>query len=543
MWCVRPGAAEAAGGVPQNGAMPATRVFPPMLAALLAVLVLLTGCSGPTAPPVPEPGPPPPEVTKNPMPQRKNAGAPNIIFVLTDDLDRDLVRYMPQVQRMQREGVNFSNFTVTNSLCCPSRATIMTGKYPHNTGVYTNNAPNGGYAVFRGRNEERSTIGTQLQRAGFRTGFMGKYINGYQADDKDQTGRPHVPQGWNDWAVTDAGYSNYNYTLNHNGRLTEHGKHARDYLTDVLSKNGQQFILDSTQAGKPFFLELSTFAPHSPSTAAPRDRLKFRNLIVPRTPSFNEKDVGDKASWLRDNQKLKKSVVRNMDAEYRRRVRSVQAVDDMIASIRSTLEKTGQARSTYLVFGSDNGYHLGQHRLNGGKQSAFDTDILVPLVVTGPRVPAGRTVDDPVQTTDLRPTFGTLAGAPTPADVDGVSFARLLHGQHPRWRDTGLVEHVAPGDRPYDPDRQNRRSGAPPNYKAIRTNQGTYVEYDNGDREYYDHSSDPYQLNNIYGKLSKATKASLHDAVQRLRRCTGREQCWQAGKLRRVSAAPVRSGP
>src|ERR1700754_4173349 len=190
------------------------------------------------------------------------AAAPNFVFVLTDDLSTDLLDYMPRVQAMQRQGTSFDSYIVTDSLCCPSRASIFTGRYPHSTGVITNGPPRGGFPVFT-RVEEKSTFATSLQAAGYRTGLMGKYLNGYTV------GRRFVPPGWSAWAVAGNGYANFNYGLlvkNPGGQpqVKRYGSKPNDYLTDVISRRGQQFIAGAVRARAPFMLELSTFAPHEP---------------------------------------------------------------------------------------------------------------------------------------------------------------------------------------------------------------------------------------------------------------------------------------
>lgn len=170
------------------------------------------------------------------------ASRPNIVFVLTDDLSWNLVPYLPQVQQMQRDGMTFTNYTVTDSLCCPSRSSLFTGDFPHDTGVFTNTSPDGGFALFHSRGEEAHTYATALHDAGYATGMMGKYLNGYQPDDQEGTGTPYVAPGWSEWDVAGNGYPEYNYALNQDHSVVKHGSAPTDYLTDVLSKAGTDFI-------------------------------------------------------------------------------------------------------------------------------------------------------------------------------------------------------------------------------------------------------------------------------------------------------------
>lgn len=428
---------------------------------------------------------------------------------------------------MQREGVTFSNFTVTDSLCCPSRASILAGKYPHNTGVVTNEAPDGGFEVFHQR-DERDSVGPQLQRAGYRTGFLGKYLNGYQPDETLGGRRPFVPPGWDEWAVAGNGYREYDYRLNVNGELEPHGHRPEDYLTDVLAERGNDFIRANAAEGEPFFLEVAPFVPHGPSTPAPRHAEAFPGLTAPRSPSFDEPDRSDKPRWLRQLPPLPAEKVEAADQKFRKRAQSLQAVDDMLAGFQRTLAETGQAQRTHVVFTSDNGFHLGEHALAEGKQTAFDTDVRVPLVATGPGVPAGRTVGDSVQNIDLRPTFAEIAGAAPRSDIDGVSFAGLLRGGPGTGRNVALVEHREPRGSREDPDRQDRPDGVPPTYTAIRTPEGTYVEYVTGEREYYDDRTDPHQLNNTYSQLPADRRDELHRTLTRMAGCRGTAQCTEA---------------
>jgi arylsulfatase A-like enzyme len=224
--------------------------------------------------------------------------------------------------------------------------------------------------------------------------------------------------------------------------------------------------------------------------------------------------------------------IRRIDEGFRNRVRMVQAVDEMIGRIRTALKETGAARDTYVVFGSDNGFHLGEHRLAGGKMTAFDTDVRVPFVFTGPGVPAGRKVGQIAQNTDLAPTFQELAGLRPPAATDGRSLVPFLRGgTSADWRETALIEHVKPAPSPQDPDRQDSAPGAPTTYNALRTDDVLYVEYANGEREYYNRARDPHELDNIAGKLPEQRRRHLSDLLYALTHCAG-AKCATAGRSR-----------
>ena len=459
---------------------------------------------------------------------------PNIVFVLTDDLAWNLVPYMPHVVAMEHRGATFTNYFVSDSLCCPSRASIFTGRFPHDTHVFDNSPPEGGYATFRARGEEHKTFATALQREGYDTALMGKYLNGY---------RPvfaHVPPGWNEWDVAGNGYPEYGYTMNSDGRARRYGYRARDYLTDVLAAKGVAFVRSAAARRAPFLLEMATFAPHSPFTPAPRDWRSFPGVGAPRSPAFNA--VGtDEPSWLSHFTPLDPLQVDSIDRKFRLRVQTVQAIDRMIGRLESVLEQEGLAGDTYIVFSSDNGLHMGEHRLLPGKLTAFDTDIRVPLIVTGPGVVAGETVAQMTENIDLCPTFERLAHARVSRRVDGRSLVPLLRGRAvPGWPREVLVEHHGRAFHLGDPDLPTQLptqgSGNPPTYEAIRTPTSLYVEYASGEREYHDLTEDPYEMHNLAGRLPPALARRLHDVAAAAEHCHGPASCQRALSL------PVETG-
>ncbi len=454
---------------------------------------------------------------------------PNIIFVLTDDLSWNLVKYMPHVKLMQKQGVTFGRYFVTDSLCCPSRASIFTGKFPHDTGIFTNNGKDGGFKLFHSLGHENSTFATRLHSAGYLTAMMGKYMNGYVPTGAVDDQIAYVPPGWDEWDVAGNAYSEYNYILNENGQLIHYGRQPADYLTDVLASKGSEFIDRATAEGKPFLLEIAPFAPHSPYTPAPRHLADFPGLRAPRTPAFDEADIRDKPAWLRTHLSLRQVQIANIDSGFRKRAQAVESVDDLIARLQVKLKAASQLSNTYIIFSSDNGYHMGEHRLSAGKQTAFETDIRVPLIVTGPGVPRGRTVNKPASNIDLYPTFVRLGGESVPPAVDGRSLFPLL-GTTPvsTWRKAILVEHHGPDVDRSDPDFPPPGSGNPDTYAAIRTATGTYVEYVDGELEYYNLNKDPFQLNNSVGLLSQNEQTQLHSRLTALVDCHTGATCWKA---------------
>jgi N-acetylglucosamine-6-sulfatase len=472
-----------------------------------------------TSPRVPQP-PPPPEGSR-----------PNIVFVLTDDLSADLLRYMPRVSELERQGLRFRNYFVSDSLCCPSRASIFTGNFPHDTGVFTNSGAGGGINAFWAHHDERGVFNLALYKAGYTTAMMGKYLNGYlEGGGHSPVPATYVPAGWSEWDVAGWGYPEFDYTLNEDGTLHRYGDAPRDYLTDVISRLGVRFVDRAARGRRPFFLKLATFTPHHPYTPAPRDAHLFPGLIAPHPSNFDVLPTHP-PDWLKGHEPLTPDKLRRIDRTFRLRVQDVQSIDRMIGRIEDAVARDGLSRNTYFVFSSDNGYHTGEYRLMPGKLTAFDTDIRVPLVIAGPGIPHGANTDGVAENTDLGKTFAALGHTRFPSD--GHSLLPLLHGgpTPTGWRDAALIEHHGPTFDPDDPDRQNFDSGNPTTYEAVRTRDFLYVEYANGQREFYDLRNDPFELQNDVGNLTRQGLEQLHDELTRLRDCHTGPSCWAAEHL------------
>ena len=456
--------------------------------------------------------------------EKTSAGSgsrPNIVFILTDDLSWNLVAYMPHVQQMQKDGITFSNYFVADSLCCPSRSSIFTGRFPHDTGIFTNDGEDGGYLAFHSRGLENETFANALSANGYRTAILGKYLNGYQP--KKHARAP----GWSSWAVAGEGYDEFNYQLREGDNVVSHGAMAKDYLTDVLSGAAVNFIRQSE--GQPFLLEVATFAPHTPYVPAPRDQNALPGLRAPRTSAFDAEPDAEAPQWLHGIPALSTGDIEEIDRDFRKRAQSVLAVDAMIGEIEAAVAAIGQQNNTYFVFSSDNGLHMGEHRLMPGKMTAYDIDIHVPLIVTGPKVPAGITADETIENVDLCPTFIEMAGATPSPVIDGHSFDELLKGKPVKpWRKASLIEHHGPLLNPDDPDNPHARSGNPPSYEALRSSTELYVEYNDGEKEYHALTSDPDELHNTFSSLSPANKARLGAALSAMRECHDSETCWNA---------------
>ncbi len=469
-----------------------TRIFRTLSIGLVLLAVILNGSS------------------ENTLSETAGADRPNIIFILTDDLDAQSMAFMPKLKTLlSDQGVSFSNFFVSFSLCCPSRATILRGQYGHNTQILANGPPDGGFEKFRSLGHENSTIATWLQEAGYRTVLLGKYLNGYP----DRGNPTYVPPGWSEWYGVLRGHY-FNYQINENGRIVSYGSRPQDYETDVLARKTIDFIQRTAKEGKPFFVYLAPFAPHSPATPAPRHQDLFPNVKAPRTPNFNEEDVSDKPAYIRNRPPLTEKEIAKIDEQHRKRLQSLQAVDEAIEALIEALEAVGQLDNTYIFFTTDNGFHLGNHRLATGKVAPYEEDIRVPLIVRGPGVPAGRTVEHLTGNVDLAPTWAELAGVKAPDFVDGRSLVPLLGSNPPsadNLRQAFLLENG-------NLDRRSQGLAIPP-YRAIRTEDYLYVEYNTGERELYDLNKDPYQLQNLSATADPNLLKQLSSRLAELRSC------------------------
>ncbi|MEU1726456.1 sulfatase [Nonomuraea sp. NPDC005692] len=441
-----------------------------------------------------------------------SASRPNIVFVMADDLESGTLPYFPAINsELVAKGTSFSRFFVTNSWCCPSRTSILRSQYVHSHGVLTNTAPEGGFDRFHSLDLERSTIGTWMQQAGYRTALMGKFLNHYPGATADAA---YVPPGWDEWDVPVRKlYEEYGYRLNENGDLYDYGWSEEDYLSDVLADKARDFI---TGADEPFFLYLTPIGPHNPANPAVRHVDDLPEVTAPRTPSFNQADVSKEPLWLSSLPSLTQEDIDRVDERHRRRLRSMLGVDDLVRSVIEALQASGKLDNTYIIFTSDNGFHLGTHRLTQGKTTPFEEAIKVPFVVRGPGIRPGATIGQLGATVDIAPTIAELGGAAVPSFSEGRSLVPLLRGSPPaQWRKNVLVEFNRP---------VNRSSAAQtpvPSYQALRTERYTYVRYDTGERQLYDLAADPYQLDNLAATADPALLAGLDARLQAMRACSG----------------------
>ena len=386
---------------------------------------------------------------------------PNIVLILTDDQTIDELGSMPAVKsELMAKGVNFPNGFVVNSLCCPSRATILTGEYSHGTDVYRNNPPHGGFQTFV--SEDRSTMATWLQATGYRTALVGKYLNGYG------TNPTYVPPGWDSWnaaLISDSdkgGY--YDYRMDIGGSIRRYGDRPSDYSTDVFAGYATRFIRSVPQ-GQPLFLYFAPHAPHEPATPPPRYETSLSGVPPYRPANFNEANVSDKPPWAQIAA-LDERQIQRLDAFRKDQLRSLLAVDDAVARILGALRDTGRLSDTLIVFTSDNGLENGSHRWLG-KALPWDESIRVPFIVRFDPLTRGVGTSDPriVLNLDVAPTFAAAAGIAAPG-AEGMSFLPLLAGGPVPWRRDFLVEHLAP------------TLDHVPTYCAVRSARYMYAEYE-----------------------------------------------------------------
>ena len=470
-------------------------------AILLATAALAWGGGGTSGE-----GPPPP--IAEPLAAHAE-DRPNIVVLMTDDQTNETMRVMPKLQHLIADrGVSFVNNYTSNPVCCPSRATYLTGQYSHNNGVLRNSPPSGGIEAL----DPAETLPVALQRSGYYTAHIGKYLNGYGLRT-DPTG---IPPGWDSWegSIDSSTYRMFGYTLNENGTPITYGSYDIEdpatYQTDVYAQKAVDLIEREAPESQPFFLNIAPLAPHvevfdrgtggeddfpTPTfpnpRPAPRDAGAFRHEKLPHDPAFNEADVSDKPAGIRALTPIDGRVRGVLRQRYRSRLGSLLAVDDMVGRIVRTLRDTGELDDTIFVFTSDNGFLLGEHRIRIGKEYPYDPSIRVPLVIRGPGIPQGEVRRQPAANIDLSPTILDLAGAETSRPPDGRSLLGLIaDGSLFPGRAIELENWCQVDEACYD-------GTDTPRYKGVRTDRYAYMEYPNGEREMYDLLRDPNELQSV----------------------------------------------
>ena len=422
---------------------------------------------------------------------------PNIVVVLTDDQRWDTLSYMPNVgSRLVDHGINFTNAFVENAMCCPSRASFLTGRDSHTTGVFSNDDPYGGFGLF----DDRATLATWLDDAGYETFLTGKYLNQYWDTDG-----LYEPPGWDSWRAFASHSRYYGYDVSVDGVAVEsYGGEPADYSTDVIAGYADD-VIRSASSQDPLFVWFAPYAPHAPATPAPRDAGTMAGIKPWRPPSYDEADMTDKPAYMQALPRLSTTEQDRIDAFREHQLESLGAVDDAVHTLTAALADTGRLSDTIFVYTSDNGFLWGEHRREG-KVVPYEESIRIPLVIRWDRLGGlPRTEHSVVENIDLAPTL-VQAGGASAGGFDGRTLMPLLTGQSVDWRHHMLIEHAGPGA---------------PSYCADRTPKEIFVHYATGEEEYYrlGSGSDLYErTNKISASKFRSRIATLRDKLRTM--CT-----------------------
>lgn len=484
-------------------------------AAVAALLVLVASLLAPSAAPGAE----------RAQAEGADGGRPHVLVITLDDMRWDELRYMPQMRRLlARRGISFANSFAPNPLCCPSRASFLLEQYSHQHHVLSHEPPYGFASL-----DDRRTLAGRLRRAGYRTGFVGKYLNGYGYQRSRVTGRSsrtYVPPGWDDWRagvelrgsvpnrVAGGTYAFFSFTQNENGHLV--GNRGR-YSSAVIADDAIQFMRKNAAGRKPWFLWVNVVAPHHgapreaddprsftaadgrlwgfPTPARPRgvkgmyDRVLRHAPGIPADGRPSEADMRDKPH-LGYHAEPPAAVKRALAEVQRQRAESLRASDRELARVLRTLRETGQQSRTVVVLTSDNGYLMGEHRVALQKIWAYEESIRVPLVVAGPGIRRGVRYA-PAMTHDVTATVLDLAKAGHLPGGSGRSLLPVLRGPDSAWDRAVLTEGYWPGMR------RRVRLPAGLSTSGLRTGRWKYVRYSSGASELYDLASDPLEMQNL----------------------------------------------
>ena len=440
--------------------------------------------------------------------RRRNAlqKRPNVIVIDTDDMNAaDIAVMRNTLSLLGARGTTFRNSYVSYPLCCPSRATFLTGQYAHNHHVLTDQR-------FTDL-DSSNTLAVWLRRAKYRTAMVGKYLNGY-----GEIYPREVPPGWSQWYGLTGGteQKRYAFNLNENGKLRYYRRKPSNYIDYVLDAKVNGLLKTWAPSPKPFFLYYNPNNPHGERALppwstrdpepAPQYLGVFGEITAPRTPNFDEADVSDKPQQVRDIPRISDTMLADIDRRYRGRLESLLSVDDEVKRIVGLVRKFGDKRKTFFIFTSDNGLEMGSHRIEF-KNFLYEEGERVPLIIRGPGFPVNATRDQLVANIDLAPTITALTGARPGRIMDGIPLLPLAK---------------TPGD-------ANNRDllFESPDIGAygIRRGPWKYTAWNNGDKELYNLDTDPYELNNLLfgpgASAYTAIRAELAARLAQLRTCNG----------------------
>ncbi|MCB0869384.1 MAG: sulfatase [Solirubrobacterales bacterium] len=514
-----------------------------------------------------------------PRKQLSNFGnKPNIVLIQGDDIVRSDIKYMPHVRALLGQGgTTFTNHNAPYPLCGPARASLLTGQLAHNNGVLANfKANDGGHYQLEslpGRRNANNTLAPWLKKAGYKTGFVGKYLNDYGALD-----RTEIPEGWDNWQalIDQSTYDYYNYAMNLNGRVKFFGdkeyalshlelgtlsateapdtfagllayfhqaydpfdyfgwQRPQDYSMDINGSMARDFVKKSAPSRKPFFLYYAPPGPHAEDTnnlqglrpgapqPDPRPPKRYENTFddvpLPKPPAFNEEDVSDKASNVSGLAKMSDAVIERVTESYRGRLGAVKSIDDQVGKIGKALRQRGELKNTVIIFTSDNGYLQGEHRLAASKFMPFENALRIPLLMRGPGIKANRKISRPSLDVDLTSTVLAAAKGKSGRLMDGISLLAAARGK----------SKLPQRDIPMEAERPLFRFTTPltafdvPFY-GVKTDRYKYIHWSFDETELYDMKNDPNELENLANDPAMAgTIAQLEKKAVQLSKCKGK---------------------
>ncbi|WP_232678153.1 sulfatase [Nocardioides sp. R-C-SC26] len=454
---------------------------------------------------------------------------PNIVLISADDMRADEIAYMPETRKLLgRGGLTFTEALTPHPLCCPARAEILTGQYAQNNGVRTNFPPQGGYRAL----DTSRSIATWLNDAGYNTAFVGKHLNSVRF-----RGKPDP--GWTLFDPTIHGYNDYIDFEQFNDGKPKRIKNT--YYTDYVARASERYVKALSRARAPFFLWVSHFGPHSrrdtdcadgggcaksnpvmskrylrtvANTPKERARVQRRATELMASPAFNEADISDKPKWLR-HEPVSRGYVSGLS---RSRIGALWSVDRAVARVISSLRATDELANTYVVFITDNGYLLGEHR-HVGKTMPYEEAVRTPMLVRGPGVKPGTSNGKVVTIVDLPATFLDIADTSADMKIDGTSLLGFWRGTSRRDPHRGGVLIQAGPVRGQTGPRGWY-------YRGIRTDRYTYARYFDGWVELYDRALDPHQISSVArDPRYAAVRAELERRTAALSRCAGPAEC------------------